>query len=458
MPISRNRYMRIRSTSGASLTDYAIIVALVSGSAIGAVIATGGGIAELYNRVGNEVAQMDVSEPGEGTLPTPGRPTASLIRSIALIRTGTTVTFAWETEGAHTVSASYVLSQSCLQLEAAGPGPHALPWTLLDGTAEISWDLDRAGCSMSVELAATSDAGTTTATSSVAFETADTTPESLVFEAISGVDPGSVTSSSPATVSDITADITIGSDAADVLVSLANDPTRASSITVAPGAQIQLHATAPAGFAETRSVPFTAGGLSGTWLVTTRARDTEALISSLGPNALGLDVSTTRRSSVATLSDFDGPLDLTITRSTTAATNGTVRYSKNGGGYVTLGATNPVTVPVNRDDRIQIEYVAPSTYKSTAFDIATTIAIGSPDTARTWTAGIRAGRSCPATPVTFVGITGAVCYGNLPLTHHGIRESADDLSGDIQGGATFTCNDGTWTQFLLSDCHSGHEP
>lgn len=406
MMTPKKRIEALKSHLAASGAEYAIVVGLVALAGAFAVAATGNSVANLFTTTNTAIEDSGAAG---------NAPIASLESSSALVPFEETATFTWSVTDAASVSARYTLSQFCPRLESLGAGPHALPWTGRTGSQDITWAPDIAGCRMTAEILAANAAGQATAAASTTFAVPDTTPESIAFAPLSGVDPGSFVSSAPATIEDIQAPTTISSADPDVRLSLADDASLQQELTVPLGAQVRLYATAPANFSATRHVPFTAGGQFGTWLIATRAADTTALPFDLGQGSLALTTGADALSNIVTFEGFEVPLDLVITPDVNDDA-GTLAYRLGSGSWMDLIASDPVTIAnIAENTTLQLRLRAADSYQPTAESASVTVAIGGQSDS--WSAGLAA-QDVEPNPFGFTNPSARIALGATALSQN----------------------------------------
>ena len=396
----------LRSGMGAGIAEYAIVVGLVAVASMGAVALTGERISELFGGVGNEVA--------ESTTP----PSITLSASSAAIGFAQSSEFTWEAQNASALDARYSLAGSCAEADESGSGPHPLGWSGMSGSQTLLWTQDLAGCSFDVEMTASNAAGRTGDSAAVMVGAADTTPENLAFAPKGGAEPGQLTASDPATVADVEADTTIsaGISGGGAGVSLAGGTPQAQ-VTVAPGSQIQLHGHASDSFGQTVAIPFSAGAMSGTWQLTTRAADMSADPFTLGADDLGAVAGTHVESDGVTFTGFELPQTLTIAPLQVNPAAGTLQYRIFAGSWgVWTTLTASVEIPgVAAGAGAQLRLATAGTYPATAQTAEASISIGGQSDS--WRGGIAA-QDVTANAFSFTNVANAT------------RSTSYDTAGD----------------------------
>lgn len=297
--LRRTRFFK--SNRGASGPEYAFVVALVALVVVGAVAAVGGKMADIF-----DVAEEEISKTQQ--------PSLTVGVSTSEVDDGEAAEFTWSAEGADQVSAEYSLSGGCADEGSIGSGPHGLGWSGASGSASVGWNAGIAGCNYAVAITASNSSGEATETASVAMAPGDATPENLSFPEKLDVEPGSIAVSADVGVSGINVPATIA--VSNGLIALAGTENYASSQAAAPGSSVKLSATAPGGFEQDLFVGYTAGAMSGTWHVKTRAQDVTPNAFTI-PEATGQTISSMAVSLPVTVIGFDGSLAMSATNGAT---------------------------------------------------------------------------------------------------------------------------------------------
>lgn len=342
----------LRSPAGASGVQYAIILGAIVVFAIGGLVAFGANVTGMLERTGR---QVDGTENplsffvDENAAP---KPTASLALSPALVSFGESATVTWSSTHASTAALSYTLADTCERRSTLGAGPHDLGWSTTSGSGSVGWAPDLVGCTFTVTFTATGSGGQAQTAKTTSFEAVDSTPETLVFADHQGAEPGALVESPQTVVTGINAETTVSVSDPDAGVALGGSTNFASSQVVAPGGTVKLRATAPSSFAAERIVAYSAGTMTGSWRIETRARDTvPALIAFANQTAVpsGSTVTSEERAAAG----FDGPI-------TIGADNALV--SVDGGAFVTTAA-------LQTGQSIALQLVAPAYGATTEVDL-----------------------------------------------------------------------------------------
>ena len=182
--------------------------------------------------------------------------------------------------------------------------------------------------SYSGSVTATFTAGGVSGTFTANTRALDTTPNAFSFASSSGAEPSSSRESSPVTITGFDGAISWSTSGGTASISGGAHNT---SGTITAGQTVAVRLTTSSAFSTSKSATFTAGGVSGTFTVTTRAVDTTPNISGWTP-VTNAARGATIYSSFATVDGFDGTLSWTGT--TTAADAG---CSVSGGSYAPSG-------------------------------------------------------------------------------------------------------------------------
>jgi hypothetical protein len=390
MVISFIRSLRsLAKATGAGLSQYAILLGLISMGAMVALNLTGGSIREIFTDSSEAIVASKDGTPGNGGggegdpgNEDPGNggggegdpengtpPTVGLSASNSSVGFGESATFSWTSSGATTVSAKYTLSGACTRKTSIGSGPFALAWVGNSGSKNVAWISDLAGCSYSVTMTATNATGPATSSASVSIDVADTTPESLAFSDSVDVEPGLPVASSEATISGIDLPTTISVGDADAGVAVNGSSSFAGSQQVVSGDTVKLAAAAPAGWAATRLVPFTAGSASGNWKIVTRAQDTTPSAFSFATPSVKANALEFVTMDSGPLSGFDGPI--------TASASGGALLSNDGASF----SLNSITLMPGQ--HLYVKQMASDQDGDTPGSVSTTVTAGTATTTAT---------------------------------------------------------------------------
>lgn len=361
----------LRSPRGAGLSDYAIIVAVLSILSIGTVSLFSAEVRQLFQGTNDAISgDIDPTDPDGGE--TGPVPTLALSASSATLPANGSVTFTWTSSNATTLSATYKLTGTCARKTANGTGPHPLAWTDEDGAADVSWSADLAGCSFAATMKAVNTDGQISRTQTVSVATLDVTPEGLSFPAVSGAEPDLPVESAEVTVSGIEGATTI--TVTDGGIALGGTDSYSSSVTVNDGDTVKLRATAPAGFSATRQVAYSAGSMSGSWSITTRAAiatpDSFSFLSISGANP-----NSEQTSAPVVIDGFDGTLTVLVTDGASVAVDG--------------GAFGP-SADITAGQELRVRMNAPAAFSDSA---TATVTIGSASS--DWSVSTRAQDTAP---------------------------------------------------------------
>ena len=182
--------------------------------------------------------------------------------------------------------------------------------------------------SYSGSVTATFTAGGVSGTFTANTRAIDTTPNAFSFASKSGVEPSSSHESIPVTITGFDGAISWSTSGGTASIS---GGAHTTSGTITAGQTVAVRLSASSAFSTSKSATFTAGGVSGTFTVTTRAVDTSPnpfSFTALTKQARGATV----YSNIVTITGFDG--SLSWSGSTTAANGG---CSVSGGPYTPSG-------------------------------------------------------------------------------------------------------------------------
>lgn len=255
---------------------------------------------------------------------------------------------------------------------------------------------------------------------------ADTTPDAFAFPAVVAAVPGEPQTSAAITVTGINQPAPIAISAGGSY-SIDGGAFTASPGTIGNGQTVAVRFTAPNAFFSTGSVTLSIGGVSGSFSVTTRGRDTVAVVFSFN-SASGVNPGALQTSNSVIVQGINAPSAISVSGG---------RYSINGGAFVSTPGV------VNDGDSVIVQVTA-----SSAFSTAVTAVLDIGGVSAGFTVTTRAADVQPDlfAFVPVVDATPAALLTSNTITVSGIEAAvAITVSGGQYSvnGAPFTAAAGT---------------